>query len=135
MSATMTRTSKRPARRRPTATAKRRTAPAKRTLPYVTPDSVNAFLRSQRQPLAQMADYGGEDPQCARSGFSAGYASDAFRTVRVDYFSKGEQGAATAPEKAAKRTRIKQAAKLLRSAGLAPKVSASGYRVSVKAVR
>jgi len=90
------------------------------------------YLRSQRQSIAQIDDYGGDYPVCVRSGFSAAYASS-IRSVDVEYFVKGEQGRPTEAQKAAKRDHIKLAARLLRSAGLAPKVSASGYRVSVKA--
>lgn len=100
----------------------------------MTPDSVNAYLRSQRQPTAQVDDYGGDYPVCVRSGFSAAYSSSA-RKVEVEYFVKGEQGRATEAQRAQKRSHIKTAAGLLRRAGLAPKVSASGYRVSVTAVR
>lgn len=130
MRTTMPRTSKRPARR---VTSKR---PAPRRVPsavvFVSPDAINAYLRSQRQSIAQIDDYGGDYPVCVRSGFSAAYASS-IRSVDVEYFVKGEQGRPTEAQKAAKRDHIKLAARLLRSAGLAPKVSASGYRVSVKA--
>lgn len=129
----MARTSKRPARR----TTPKRAAPRRVPAFVVNPDTVDEVLRSQRQSIAQIDYYGlcDDQPTCARSGFAVAY-SKSMRNVEVEYFSRGESGPrTTAEQKAAKRSHIKTAARILRSAGLAPKVSASGYRVSVKAGR